>query len=82
LKVECVTFYFRGRPYLVRLKQARKNLKKYIRGKLPDHEVIGSGTIVENKEVMWLIKRELEQTEQRRRGYPERGRPLQAKRNS
>ena len=76
---ECVTFYFRGEPYLVRLEQGRKNFKKYIRDRLPDHKIIGSGTIVEHKEVMWLIEQEKKEIEQRRKGYPERGRPPEAK---
>lgn len=60
LPTECLVFYYRGSPYLAKRKQAAKNFRKYIGGRLPDHEVVGGGPIIEARDIELLIRSEVE----------------------
>jgi len=57
---ECLLVYFRGRPFLVRRRQAAKNFHKYLKGKLPGHRIIGAGSVVECADIEFLIRGEVE----------------------
>ena len=74
----CIILIIKGNPCLVSLGQARRNYKKWEKGTLDEVEVIAEGYF---DRVIWKyeFRDEVEKVRQKLPGYPERGRPIEAK---
>lgn len=73
-----IILIFNGDPCLVSLGQARRNYRKWKKGHLGKVEVIDAGVL---DRVDWTgeFRHELEKVRQKLPGYPEKGRPVEAK---
>ena len=74
----CIIVVFHGYPCLVSLGQARKNYRKWKKGSLGQVDVIDVAVL---DRVDWTgeFREELKRIRQKLPGYPERGRPIEAR---